>query len=244
MRYAILADIHSNLTALEAVLADIEKHGRADETWCLGDIVGYGPDPHESIELLRKVSSTFVAGNHDWAAIGKIDTSLFNPEATEAAHWTAGQLESEDIRFLERLPLVIEKGNFTLAHGSPGDPIWEYVLSAETAEENLGHFKTKYCLIGHSHVPLIFECNEFNSCSLIRPAVDRHIKLGDKRMIINPGGVGQPRDNDPRTSYAIYDNESGFLTFHRIEYDIKSVQRKMEQMGLPNRLISRLAYGR
>jgi len=242
MKYAILADIHANLSAFRAVLDDIERQGGVDEFWCLGDVVGYGPDPHQCIELLRQYNHVCVAGNHDWAAIGKMDTACFNPEAASAAHWTALQLTSEDIRYLGSLPLTIEKGNFTLVHGSPREPIWEYVLSADIAEENLAHFKSRYCLIGHSHVPLFFECGE-DVCSVSRFLPDTELVLEERRLIVNPGGVGQPRDGDPRASYAIYDSESGRIGLHRVDYDIHATQKRMAEQGLPRRLITRLAYG-
>ena len=136
MRYAILADIHSNLAAFTAVLDDIEHRGGVEEIWCLGDIVGYGPDPHQCLELLHQHNHICVAGNHDWAAVGKLDTSFFNPDAAAACHWTAQQLSPEDVHYLESLPLVIERNDFTLAHGSPRDPIWEYLLSTSSAKQN------------------------------------------------------------------------------------------------------------
>jgi predicted phosphodiesterase len=242
MRCAILADIHANLTALEAVLEDVERRGGAEQIWCLGDIVGYGPDPHQCLEIIQKRCSACVAGNHDWAAIGKMDTSYFNSEAAEAAHWTSQHLQLEDIRFLESLPLTQEKGDFTLVHGSPRDPIWEYILSAAEAEENLKYFKTKYCLVGHSHLPLLFECDR--SCSGSSLKARDSVKLGPKRLIINPGGVGQPRDNDPRASYAVYDSEPGTLTLNRVNYDIAMVQQRMQAAGLPAWLGYRLTFGR
>jgi predicted phosphodiesterase len=242
MRRVILADIHANLTALTAVLEDVEKQGGAEEIWCLGDIVGYGPDPHSCIEIIQKHCSACVAGNHDWAAIGKMDTSYFNPEAAEAAHWTGRHLNSEDIRFLESLPLAIEKGDFTLVHGSPRDPIWEYVLSADEAEENLKYFKTKYCAVGHSHLPLLFECDRL--CSETYLEAGRKVGLGPKRLIFNPGGVGQPRDNDPRASYVIYDSEDETLILNRVDYDIAAVQQRIQAAGLPEWLGYRLNYGR
>jgi predicted phosphodiesterase len=244
MKYAILADIHANLTALESVMADIQSRGGVDEIWCLGDIVGYGPDPHECLDMVREYCSVCVAGNHDRAATGKMDTAYFNPEAAEAAHWTAGHLEEEDFRFLDNLPLIAEKGDFTLTHGSPRDPIREYILSARDAEANLGYFKTRYCLIGHSHIALMFECTASGRCDRRKITDESVITLGESRLIINPGGVGQPRDNDPRAGYAIYDREAGTLTLYRVEYNISLTQQKMIDAGLPAWLAHRLAYGR
>ena len=243
MRYAIIADIHSNLAAFRAVLDDIERRGGVEEVWCLGDIVGYGPDPHRCIEILRQHNHVCVAGNHDWAAIGKIDTSDFNPDAADACHWTAQQLAPEDVDYLQNLPLVIQKDDFTLVHGSPREPIWEYLLSTSNARENFDFFQTRYCLVGHSHVPLLFRYGESGDCTFSQPSTDIGIALGGVRLIINPGGVGQPRDGDPRASYAIYESEARIVRLYRVPYDIEATQARMLEHRLPIRLISRLSYG-
>jgi predicted phosphodiesterase len=242
MRYAILADIHSNLKAFEAVLEDIERRGGAVEIWCLGDVVGYGPDPRECLHLLQQYPHCCIAGNHDWAAIGKIDTSDFNPEAAAACHWTASQLSREDINYLENLPLILYRDDFTLAHGSPREPIWEYLLSVQSAKANFSYFKTKYCLIGHSHVPLLFE-ERADACQLSDLPAALALDQRENRLIINPGGVGQPRDNDNRASYVILDAEEGVLCHYRVAYDISATQDKMIKSGLPRRLAARLSYG-
>jgi len=243
MRYAIIADIHANLEAFTAVLEDMERQGGVAEVWCLGDVVGYGPDPHQCLELLRRFPHVCVAGNHDWAAIGKLDTAAFNPDAAYACQWTAGQLTTGDIGYLEGLPMVIEKGDFTLVHGSPREPIWEYILSGSIAVENFAFFQSQFCLVGHSHVPAVFKYEE-GSCSSSRFLPNVGLVLGKSRLIINPGGVGQPRDGDPRASYAIYDDDTGMVRLYRISYDIDATQAKMLQAGLPVRLITRLKDGR
>lgn len=243
MRYAIIGDMHANLAAFTAVLDDIERRGGVEKVWCLGDIVGYGPDPHECIELLRQTNHICVAGNHDWAAISKIDTAEFNPDAAAACHWTAQQLSSADVEYLENLPLVIEEDDFTLVHGSPREPIWEYLISNGIAKENFAHFKSQFCLVGHSHAPLVFSYNESGACSSSQFSANIGLALGRNRLIINPGGVGQPRDSDPRASYAIYDSETRLIRLYRVPYDIRSTQDKMVAYGLPMRLVSRLSYG-
>ncbi len=243
MRFAIIADIHANLTAFTAVLDDIEHRGGVEEVWCLGDVVGYGPDPHECIELLRQYNHVCAAGNHDWAAVGKIDTSDFNPNAAAACRWTAQQLSTEDIEYLSSLPLVIQRNDFTLVHGSPREPIWEYLLSASSAKQNFAYFQSQFCLVGHSHVPLIFEHSEAGTCSLSQFPVDNALTLTKNRLIINPGGVGQPRDGDPRASYAIYDSEARAITHYRIPYDIGATQTRMMKHRLPMPLVKRLSYG-
>jgi predicted phosphodiesterase len=243
VRYAIIADIHANLAAFTAVLDDISQRGRVAELWCLGDIVGYGPDPHQCIERLRQYVSICVAGNHDRAAIGKLDIAYFNPEAAAACQWTAGQLSPDDIRYLESLPLVIQRDRFTLVHGSPREPLLEYLISPQQATENLPYFDSLVCLVGHSHKPLLFALSQagtFSRCELLAGAT---LPLADGRLIINPGGVGQPRDGDPRASYAIYDAEAGSISHYRIPYDIADTQSRMMEYGLPHGLIRRLSYG-
>jgi diadenosine tetraphosphatase ApaH/serine/threonine PP2A family protein phosphatase len=240
MRYAFLADIHGNLAAFKAVLRDIEENGGVDELWCLGDIVGYGPDPSACIAQLRDYPHRCVAGNHDWAAVGKVDISDFNPDAAEACRWTGKQLSADDIEYLESLPLTLINGDFTIAHGSPREPIWEYVLSTRIANENLRFFETKYCLIGHSHVPLLFE-QVGETCLLKDLPVE--LRLGESRLIVNPGGIGQPRDGDPRAAYAVYDDSDKVIYYYRIPYDIANTQDKMEKNGLPTFLVTRLSQG-
>ena len=242
MLYAIIADIHSNLTAFSAVLDDIEKRGGVEEIWCLGDVVGYGPDPHECIELLQKYRHVCVAGNHDWAAIGRISTADFNPDAALACQWTAGQLNKKDVKYLEKLPQTIDKDIFTLVHGSPREPIWEYVISTSIARENFNFFQSPYCLVGHSHVPLIFK-EEDGSCTFSQFMPNIGLALGESRLIINPGGVGQPRDGDPRASYALYDSDTKMVRLYRIPYDVTAVQDRMMEKGLPVQLAVRLQHG-
>jgi len=243
MRYAIIADIHANLAAFIAVLDDIEHRGGVEEVWCLGDIVGYGPDPSKCIKLLRQYNHVCVAGNHDWAAIGKLATSEFNPDAAIACRWTGQQLSHEDVEYLEKLPVVIQKGDFTLVHGSPRQPIWEYLISVSSAKENFAYFQSQFCLVGHSHVPLIFRFNETGACSFSQFTPNIRLVLGKSRLIINPGGVGQPRDGDPRASYAIYDSETGMVRLCRVPYNISVTQTRMVKHNLPVRLVARLSQG-
>ena len=243
MRYAIIADIHANLAAFTAVLDDIERRGGVAEVWCLGDVVGYGPDPHQCIELLRQRIHICIAGNHDWAAIGKLSLSEFNPDAATACHWTTEQLSPEDVAYLEGLPAVIEKNGFTLVHGSPREPIWEYLLSVSSAKENFAYFRSPYCLVGHSHVPSIFRQTGTGDCSFSPFSPGVGLLLGKSRLIINPGGVGQPRDGDPRASYAIFDSETRMVRLYRIPYDIRATQIRMMKHNLPVRLVYRLGSG-
>jgi diadenosine tetraphosphatase ApaH/serine/threonine PP2A family protein phosphatase len=243
MRYAILADIHANLAAFEAVLEDIEAKGGVDELWCLGDVVGYGPDPGACIDLLKKHCSVCVAGNHDLGTIGRLDLSYFNPTAVSACRWTAGQLSPSDVQYLESLPQTITRGDFCLVHGSPAEPVLEYIMSTGIAAKNFAFFTSRFCLVGHTHAPLAFK-QAAAGCSSIMLSPNIGLVLGAHRMIVNPGGVGQPRDGDPRASYAIYESEGSVLRLYRVSYDIDATQDKMVRAGLPMSLISRLQEGR
>ena len=243
MHYAIIADIHANLAAFQAVLEDIKHRGGVEEVWCLGDVVGYGPDPHQCIELLRQYNHVCVAGNHDWAAIDKLSLSEFNSDAAAACRWTAQQLSPEDVEYLESLPLVIEKDNFTLVHGSPREPIWEYLLSVSNARENFAYFHSQFCLVGHSHVPSVFKYTETGDCSFSPFKANIGLVLGRSRLIINPGGIGQPRDGDPRASYAMFDSEARMVRLYRVPYDIGITQARMVEHNLPMRSVARLSYG-
>lgn len=244
MKYALLADIHSNLEALTAVLEDIDMHSTTEELWILGDIVGYGPDPGACIKLLRSRKHIAVSGNHDVFCTGKLDCRyLLNPEAATACRWTAKVLSPEDIEYLNGLPEVIERDDFMLVHGSPRDPLWEYVMSQSIALINFDYFRTKYCLAGHSHMPMVFKLDENGTCINLPLSETIGVVLGKDKMIVNPGGVGQPRDGDPRASYAIYDSEARMIRLHRVAYDIKLTQQKMVKQNLPVRLISRLEKG-
>jgi diadenosine tetraphosphatase ApaH/serine/threonine PP2A family protein phosphatase len=379
MRYAIFSDVHANLEALEAVLAKIDELAEEkpiDQVWFLGDLVGYGPNPNECIALVRSRTDVIIAGNHDWAAIGKLDLEDFSDAARISAEWTAKQLTDEHREFLTNLPERLEIGECTLVHGSPYGPLWEYLTSEVLAERSFQYFTSRFCLVGHTHIPLIFQQpdtfattptlplfegdqNELNEllaaldeavsveeeanlnetaasayadprtdqpasqeqanalleakmntvdqtpdndgseCSeelyedqdaqdaqveedsgitpeaVIQEAEERlnnEIEellelLGvsesmvtitnemiippeglwqppsEHRAIINPGGVGQPRDGDPRASLMIYDTESGF-EFFRVAYPLKKTQEKIIKAGLPQYLAVRLSYGR
>lgn len=240
MRYLIVADIHSNLEAFTAVLRSAKGEGEITEIWCLGDIIGYGPDPRGCLQLLREHPHICVAGNHDLAAIGKIDTSDFNVAAALATNWTSQHLSNEDIQYIESLPLKKEVGNFTLVHGSPRGPIWEYVLSPVEALASLPYIFTDYCLFGHSHVPDLFQF-EGNDCYQIQ--LPSTLRPDKNRFMLNPGGVGQPRDRDPRASFVIYDSVSNSIRHYRVKYDISATQEKMTRLGLPQSLANRLSYG-
>ena len=244
MRALIVADIHSNLEALQAVMEDASQRGGGfDAVWCLGDVVGYGPDPGPCIDLLRTHDLLCVAGNHDHAAIGKIGVEEFNPYAAAAARWTAAQLKAGHVSYLSNLSEVERCGDFTLVHGSLREPIWEYLVNQYAALDTFSRLESPYCLVGHSHIP--FLCAERDSVAAFGPFVeDQPTALGPQRLIVNPGGVGQPRDGDPRPSYAIYDSDTATIARYRVTYEIAVTQEKMRRAGLPDYLIQRLSHGR
>lgn len=248
MRILIVSDIHSNYEALKAVVQDARARGPVDAIWNLGDIVGYGPEPGPCIKLLREAGAITVPGNHDLAAIGRVSLRDFNALAAEACRWTAQQLTPADKSFLEGLPLRMEQGPLTLVHGSPRDPVWEYLDAEDVAEENLPFLTTPACLVGHTHIPAVFfvvggEPGK-EQCRGFRLAPEKPLLVKGLRFIYNPGGVGQPRDGDPRASYAIYDQEAETLTHFRVSYDIAATQRRMKAAGLPEYLVHRLEVGR
>jgi predicted phosphodiesterase len=242
VRIAVVSDIHSNLVALETALATV---GEIDQIWCLGDIVGYGPRPNECVDRLAAARHVAVAGNHDHAAIGKIGVEEFNPFAALAAHWTAEQLEDSTREFLRGLPTLQTAGEFTLAHGSPRGPIWEYVLNSDIATACFEHFEGPFCLVGHTHVPAIFARSPEGEVQGHRIAGEVEVSLNRPgwRFILNPGSVGQPRDDDPRAACLVIDTDRGTARWRRIEYDIAETQQQMRRARLPGRLVERLAHG-
>lgn len=243
MLRAILSDIHSNLEALRAVLEDARGQG-AGEIWCLGDTVGYGGNPNECLELLSAAGALLVAGNHDWAAVGKLGVEWFNPDAATAALWTGRQLSEPHRRLLEGLPLRERRGDFSLAHGSPREPLWEYLTSSWVARPSFDHFDTPYCLVGHTHLPAVFAYDSRRDyCQMRDFPAEEPLSLGDERLIINPGSVGQPRNGDPLASYALLEEGKGWLLRRRVAYDVETAQRRIREAGLPPRLWQRLSYG-
>jgi diadenosine tetraphosphatase ApaH/serine/threonine PP2A family protein phosphatase len=241
VRIAVVSDIHGNLAALDAVLADA---GSIDAVWCLGDVVGYGAEPNECIERLRRLGALCIAGNHDWAAVGRAEVENFTRDAAVAARWTAGQLEASNRTWLAARPEIAVAGDATLAHGSPRDPIWEYVLSAPVALRSLNCFETPLCLIGHSHIPSWFATTPDGGMSAEYAGAGREFWTDQGRLLANPGSVGQPRDQDPRAAYLVYDSDCQRLRWRRVRYAIRKTQRKILHAGLPPRLAERLAIGR
>ncbi|MCS6908483.1 MAG: metallophosphoesterase family protein [Anaerolineales bacterium] len=241
MRILVISDVHANLTALEEVLADA---GEVDGVWCLGDLVGYGPDPNECIERIRRLPNlTCVLGNHDAAVLGRLEFEVFNQDARSALQWTQETLSEASWRFLKSLPERVVIGEVTLVHGSPRQPVWEYLLDLQTVHDNFRFFDTPFCFVGHTHLPTIFHrgaLDIFPFAGYLPP--NQAIQL-TPREIVNPGSVGQPRDRDPRAAYALYDTETRVFEHRRVTYDIAAVQERMRKARLPLRHIERLSLG-
>jgi predicted phosphodiesterase len=262
LRIGIVSDIHGNYVALRTVL---ERMGSIDALWCLGDLVGYGPQPNECISSIIEMPHLCIPGNHDWGTLGRLNRQSFNRDARALLEWTIKALTPEHIAYIESLPVQISalSSSFTLVHASPRDPMWEYLLDLFDAAECFPLFNSRYCLVGHTHVPLVFREVE-GVVKAIVPEPGETIRLNiapyreeeatvaaNARMIINPGSVGQPRDGDPRAAYMVLEipedgrpaSHTARLTFYRVEYPIEETQDLMSDLEFPTRLISRLALG-
>jgi diadenosine tetraphosphatase ApaH/serine/threonine PP2A family protein phosphatase len=242
MRVLVISDVHANYEALEAVFA---AAGAVDATWCLGDIVGYGPDPNLCLELVReRPNLTCLLGNHDVALLGRMPMAAFNGEARRSLDFQSRILTADNMDFLRTLPdTTLTNGAVTLVHGSPRDPIWEYVLNTLSARLNFDYFSTPFCFVGHAHLQCMFQLDEArNRVSMGVPPVGEAMKM-QPRAIFNPGSVGQPRDRDPRSAYAIYDDVAQTWEPCRVEYDIAAVQARIRELGMPEKHAIRLAEG-
>lgn len=240
MKVAVLSDIHANLEALEAVLADARGNG-AESFWCLGDVVGYGADPDAVVGILRGLRVPTVAGNHDWAACGLTSTRQFNRHAAAAAEWTAQTMQPENLEWLKSLPLIERIDNVLMVHATPSEPAaWHYCMMVEDALDEMESYREELCLIGHSHVPGAFERHDEE----VRYTRAEELVLRPGRQyLVNVGSVGQPRDGDPRAAYLLFETEERRLRHVRVEYDIAGAQAKIIAAGLPAWLASRLAEG-
>ena len=238
MRVGLLSDIHANLVALEAVLAAL---GRIDALWVTGDTVGYGPDPADALALLRERGAVLVQGNHDRAVATGGGLEYFHDRAADAARLHTRWLSAEDRDLLAALPLTHSANGFTLCHGSLRDPLWEYVTTPRAAEATLRISPTDYCCNGHTHIPALFTMSG-DVGVITQPVPGTPHKL-QPRTLLNAGSVGQPRDGDPRASYAVLDTEAGTVTFYRSSYRIDETQRRIRARGLPEMFADRLALG-
>jgi diadenosine tetraphosphatase ApaH/serine/threonine PP2A family protein phosphatase len=248
MRVLVLSDIHSNIVALDAVLA--EAAGAYDAVWNLGDTIGYGPRPNECMATMQRISTEWIAGNHDLACIGskKVDITEFNHDARTANVWNGKQLEKQYLSYLDTLPIAIpiDPVHHYIVHGSPLDPVWEYLLTPQQAVLNWQSIPQQVCLIGHSHVQIFIRQTEQQTIEgpMVPGRGTPLPLLPGERYFINPGSVGQPRDGDARAAYAILDTDNQHIEFGRVKYDIGLTQRQMQEHHLPDMLIRRLQYGR
>ncbi|MBA2721206.1 MAG: metallophosphoesterase family protein [Chloroflexi bacterium] len=239
MRVAVLSDVHANLVALDAVLAAV---GTVDAVWHLGDVVGYGPDPDGVVDRLAAIGAVGVSGNHDLAALGGREIDWFNPDAKAAMEWTRGRINDVSRAWLSALPTTHREGDLTLVHGSPRDPVWEYITSVPVARANLAALETPFGLHGHTHLPMAWADRD-GRIDPISPGPGSTFKLDGRPVLLNPGSVGQPRDGDPSASWLEVDTDAGLATWRRASYDIEAVRTAMLEAGLPGRLADRLRAG-
>ena len=243
MRLALISDIHGNLTALEAVLADIDSQ-QVETIHCLGDVIGYGPEPAACIELVEKRCTVKLLGNHEYVVMGLESLSQMNQAARKSAEWTCNQVGDREISLLAEYEMehVIDD-RYTLVHASPCEPEqWPYLLTISEVRAAFAAMQTPICFFGHTHLPTVFSLETDGTIRQRTPEV--FTPEPDRRYLINVGSVGQPRDNDSRACYVILDTESGRVEYRRVEYDIAQTQDKMRQAEMPRMLIERLAVGR
>ncbi|HEY8743154.1 MAG TPA: metallophosphoesterase family protein [Chloroflexota bacterium] len=241
MRIAVFSDIHGNLPALQAVIADAKN---PDACWCLGDVVGYGADPNACVRLVREFCQVVLVGNHDLGSIGLEDLRRFNSQASRCLHWTAAALEAElrdYLRGLATQPVQIVQERYTLVHASPRDPVWEYVEGGRQARTCFDFFSTRYCLFGHTHVPAAYDERGLECRGMLKtPGSERR----DSRLMLNPGAVGQPRDGDWRASYLLIDEAQQRWEWRRVVYDVAEAAARIRRAGLPEMEAARLVMGR
>ncbi len=237
MRIGVVSDIHANLVALEAVLAEM---GQVDALWVCGDTVGYGPEPSDVLALLVGRKATMVAGNHDRAVATGEDLDLFNPPAAAAAKIHQRWLRAEERDMLAALPRTLETSDVTLCHGSLRDPLWEYVTNPQSAGASLALARTSHCCAGHTHVPSLYRAGKEQQPGRLSYGTPYPLA---PRAFLNPGSVGQPRDGDPRAAYAVIDLAAGTVTFHRSTYRLEETQRRIRERGLPAIFADRLGFG-
>jgi diadenosine tetraphosphatase ApaH/serine/threonine PP2A family protein phosphatase len=242
MRIALLSDVHGNLPAFEAVLDDVDRHG-VEEIWCLGDLVGYGAQPDACVELARRRCHLSLAGNHDLVVTGDIPIADFSSGAAAAARWTQETIGQETLAYLKALMPADPGREPALYHASPRDPVWEYVLSTWQAAECMDIMEGRVGAIGHSHVALWFHRDGEGKVTGATAEADLELDLSHGRWLLNPGGVGQPRDGDPRAAWLLLDTSTWRATWRRVDYRIDLAARAIEDAGLPRMLAERLYSG-
>jgi len=240
VRYAVIGDIHGNLPALEAVLADIRREG-VDQILCVGDVVGYGANPRECLHVMMERECPVVAGNHDFGAVGRVDLTYFNADARDAIEWTREQLDQQERAYLSGLPLIVTLDDISLVHSTPYFPEdFPYIQTVYDAALAFGKLESRLAFVGHSHVPIIFVDSDPVDYFLVS---EFDIPPGE-RVIVNVGSVGQPRDLDPRACYVILDTDLDRISVHRVQYNVKEAAARICAAGLPRTNAQRLAWGR
>jgi diadenosine tetraphosphatase ApaH/serine/threonine PP2A family protein phosphatase len=242
VRVAAISDIHANLPALEATLEAIDASG-VEEIWCLGDTIGYGAEPDECADLVRERCALSLVGNHDLAVLGALDIASFSEAAAAAVAWTRENVAARTLELLRELAPIGDREGIALFHASPRDPVWEYVLSIEQAEECLALQPERLTLIGHSHVSLFFVSDADRDVHGAQAGDDTLLDIAAGRWLVNPGSVGQPRDGDPRAAWLELDTEAHTARFHRVAYDVERASTAIAAAGLPQRLADRLHVG-
>jgi predicted phosphodiesterase len=242
MRYGFFSDVHANLEALKACVLDFRSE-KIDKLFFLGDAVGYGPNPDECVKLIDKISEVGLMGNHDYAALGLMETEYFNQYAAQSVGWTKDSLSQKSIEIMTDFELTHQVDDILMVHSSPKDPEnWHYILDMDDAEENFNYFQQKICLVGHTHRPYIVYKSGTENAVLSRQTGE--VLQDDCRYLVNIGSVGQPRDGDPRSCYMIFDTETSSLSLKRVQYNVRNTQNDMAKVGLPEYLIERLTTGR
>ena len=240
MRYALIADIHSNLEALEVVLNDA-KEQKCTHYACVGDVVGYGANPKECLDIVRSMGMPVVKGNHDEYCSSEEDLEGFNPHAAEAVNWTRKQLSKEDRAWLRDLKYIRLVASFSMVHATlDGPQRWGYVFDKLAAAASFTYQNTAVCFFGHTHVPVAFVRD-----SMVRGGTYSKFRVEPgKKYFVNVGAVGQPRDGNPKSGYVVYDLTEGTIELRRLDYDIAKAQKKIIEAGLPQRLADRLSVGK
>lgn len=242
MKIAIISDIHSNLEALQAVDDALTDLG-AQVVYFAGDVVGYGPDPNLCATWVQERAELAVMGNHDYAALGRMDTDTFNPNARQAINWNSDQMKDQAKEYLASLPMVLAKNGVTVVHSNPREPDgWNYIFSLWDAEMNFEHFEGDFCFVGHSHQPVAVGMDQEGQVSVL-PGESFRVQEGS-RYLVNVGSVGQPRDGNPAACFGLLDTDENIFKFVRVPYDFEITQKKMLVAGLPKPLAERLAEGR
>lgn len=241
MKIAIISDIHGNYDALESVLENIDTQGSVERIYCLGDLIGYGAQPNECVEKIREIGCQTVAGNHDFASVGKLSFEFFNTFAKQSAMWTRDTLSEENIEWIKKLEYLKMVDNVTLVHGTPFSPeMFHYISTLNDAQVSFEEMKTEICFVGHSHVPIVFF--DTNPISYV---VKEEIRVAsEEKTIVNVGSVGQPRDENPKACYALFDTDEMVVKLIRVSYDIEAAVSKILNAGLPEILGARLKEGR